>query len=287
MTRHAIDVVVCPFTPETKQSPYEHTVALKESFILFDCWDKEFTNSDLVAEMDSAGIAKSFICAQAGGSWCVPYDYIERLVAPYSGRLYGLAGIDPRDIVAGVAQLDEGITTCGFVGAHSYPHWFGLRPDDARYYPFYTKCVELDIPIEIQIGQAYQRTLVGVAFPSAIDRVAADFPDLRLVGIHTGYPWDREFIALAWKHPNFYIGGDNRHPSTWSTDLVEFIKGEGQSKVLWGSNKPAVQPSESMAGVRALGLSDTAEDALLSGNARRVFKIEEPDEGNTRVLSPG
>jgi len=33
------------------------------------------------------------------------------------------------------------------VGAHLYPHWCELPPDHAKYYPYYAKCSELNIPI--------------------------------------------------------------------------------------------------------------------------------------------
>jgi predicted TIM-barrel fold metal-dependent hydrolase len=272
----AIDIVVLPFTPETKRGPYERTQALKESMILFGAWDKEFTAQELVAEMDEAGVAKAFLCAQAGGTWEVSYDYIAGLVAPYAGRLYGLAGVDPHDIAAGLRRLQAGVHEYGFVGAHSYPHWFGIPPDDRVYYPFYAKCIELDIPIEIQVGQAYQRTLVGVGVPGAIDRVAVDFPELRIIGIHTAYPWEREMIAVAWKHPNVFIGVDNKHPSEWSPDLVSYIRNEGRGKVLWGTNKPAVQPAASLEAVRALDFGDEVENDLTYRNAERVFKLGDP-----------
>ena len=42
----------------------------------------------------------------------------------------------------------------GFIGAHFYPHWFELAPDHARWYPFYAKCVELDVPVQMQVGQS-------------------------------------------------------------------------------------------------------------------------------------
>ncbi|MBT6277390.1 MAG: AMP-binding protein, partial [Chromatiales bacterium] len=55
--------------------------------------------------------------------------------------------------------LENAVKHHGFVSAHLYPHWFGLAPDAAQYYPYYAKCCELDIPIMMQVGQnlIYQR----------------------------------------------------------------------------------------------------------------------------------
>ena len=41
--------------------------------------------------------------------------------------------------------------------------------------------------------------------PILLDDIAIWFPELELVGAHTGWPWVEELIAMAWKHPNVYI----------------------------------------------------------------------------------
>lgn len=57
----------------------------------------------------------------------------------------------------GKTRLERAVRELGFVGAHSYPHWFGLRPDDRACYPFYAKCLEPDVPIQVQAGMRFQR----------------------------------------------------------------------------------------------------------------------------------
>ena len=51
-------------------------------------------------------------------------------------------------------DLERAVKELGFIGAHTYPHWFELPPDHRRYYPFYAKCCELDVPIQMQVGQS-------------------------------------------------------------------------------------------------------------------------------------
>jgi predicted TIM-barrel fold metal-dependent hydrolase len=281
----AIDLTVFPFTPEMKSRLYEDDPVLREPMEHLGIWNKDFTPADLVADMDAAGVEKVLIPAQSGGSWEVPYEYIRDMTAAHPGRLYGLAGINPDDIVAGVRQLELGIRDYGFIGAHSYPHWFRRSPDDRSYYPFYAKCVELDVPIQIQVGLACQTDLRSVSHPTAIDSVAVDFPALRVVAIHTGYPWELEMVAVAWKHPNVYIGADCHPPKDWSSHLIDFIKGggpflfgkergNGATKVIWGTNKPDQEFAESLAGVDELGFDDETKRRLIYQNVRNVFKVE-------------
>ncbi|MCY4086117.1 MAG: amidohydrolase family protein [Actinomycetia bacterium] len=268
----AIDVVVFPFTPDTKRETYQHVPVLKQSLVHLGIWDKEWTASQIVAEMDAAGVEKALVCAQESCEWRVPPEYIHELVDQTQGRLLWTAGIDPHDIAAGVRQLEASVER-GALGGHSYPHWFRLSPDDRVYYPFYSKCVELDVPIQIQVGIAYQAGLRNVGRPDAIDRIAVDFPGLRIIGIHIGYPWEREMISVAWKHPNVYIGADCLHPRDWSQDLVDYVKGAGREKVLWGTNKPVFEFDDSLAGVDDLGLDDETKRNLLYENVKRVYRL--------------
>jgi predicted TIM-barrel fold metal-dependent hydrolase len=38
-----------------------------------------------------------------------------------------------------------------------------------------------------------------------LDHVALEFPELKIVAAHIGYPWTEAMIALATKYPNVYI----------------------------------------------------------------------------------
>ena len=271
-SHRAIDVVIFPFTPTTKKETYQHVLDLKESMVHLEVWDNEWTASQLMADMDAAGVETALVCAQESGEWRVSPEYIQSLVDETQGRLLWTAGIDPRDIAGGVRQLEASVEK-GALGGHSYPHWFRLSPDDRVFYPFYSKCVELDVPIQIQVGIAYQAGLRNVGHPSAIDRIAVDFPDLRIIGIHIGYPWEREMISVAWKHPNVFIGADCLHPRDWSSELVDYIKGAGREKVMWGTNKPVFEFEDSLAGVDDLGLDDEAKQNLLYENVKRVYRL--------------
>jgi hypothetical protein len=153
----AIDLTVLPFTTEVRDKIYNSNPELREGFQRSAMWDKSFAASQLVELMDEAGVERVLVSAHTGGEWAVPYELVVDLVQGRPDRFLGQAGIDPRDVMAGVQRLERAIRDYGFVGAHSYPHWFGLSPDDRLYYPFYAKCCELDVLVQIQVGKAWQR----------------------------------------------------------------------------------------------------------------------------------
>ena len=113
---------------------------------------------DLIAIMDNAGVEKALlICTRTGSKYHgftnqLEYEYVADIVAKYPDRFRALAGVDPWEGMDGVRNLEHAVKDLGFVGAHLYPHWFRMPPDHRKYYPFYAKCIELDIPIQMQVG---------------------------------------------------------------------------------------------------------------------------------------
>lgn len=236
-----------------------------------------------IEKMDRAGVERSFLIAvragsqQLKGSFDIPYERVAEICAKYPDRFSGLAGIDPFRGMQQLRDLEMAVKNYGFVGAHLYPHWFELGPDAAQYYPSYAKCCELDIPIMMQVGQnlIYQKAvrLPSVAKPILLDRVAIDFPELKLIGIHIGIPWTDEMIAMAWKHKNVFIGVDAYAPRYWPASLVHYLNTYGKHKVLFGTDFPVIDPERAMQEIAALNVRPEAYALLMRENARRVFNL--------------
>ena len=271
----AIDLSVLPFTHEVKAGPYSLAKGekVKDSLSKIGVWDRSFTASQLIEQMDAAGIEKALIPAQVAGTWEVAYETVAALCAEFPDRLFGMAGLDTEDLMAGSRKLERGVRELGFVGAHSYPHWLRVPLDDRAFYPLYAKCCELDVPVQIQVGLAFQYSRRSIGFPAALDTIAVDFPELKIVAIHTGYPWERETVAVSWKHRNVYIGADTWHPRDWAPELIAFIKGDGREKVMFGTNYPCLDFSEGVTGVDELGLDEATKELLLRGNVRRLYRL--------------
>ncbi|MFQ5426112.1 MAG: amidohydrolase family protein [Gaiellales bacterium] len=271
----ADDLSVLPFTHDVKSGPYvaPRLEKVEDSLRKLGVWDRSFTPAQLIEWMDAAGIEKALIPAQVAGTWAVSYETVAELCRDYPDRLYGMAGLDPEDLMEGLRKLERGVSELGFVGAHSYPHWLELPIDDRVFYPFYAKCVEFDVPVQIQVGLAFQRTRSSQGFPAAVDRVAVDFPELKIVCIHTGYPWERELVAVAWKNANVYVGCDTHPPERWAPEIIDYLKGEGREKCIFGTNYPCLDFAEALAQVEELGLDDETKTLLLTRNLRRLYRV--------------
>lgn len=282
----AIDIVVSPFTPvEVANGEVGVDGHFMEKVRMPAETRRGIPMEDYVAMMDRAGVERSLLISVHAGdlrmkySFAIPHERVARYCEQFPGRFHGVAGIDPSQGMRGLRDLERAVREYGFVGAHLYPHWFECPPDHAKYYPFYAKCCELDVPIMMQIGHCldYQRdrVLPSVGRPITLDRVAIDFPELKLIGIHLGWPWTEEMIAICWKHNNVYMAGDAYAPKHWPESFVRYVDSWGQDKCLFGTDWPVISPERAMREVEELGLRPEAKRKFLRDNAIRLFKLSE------------
>ena len=158
----------------------------------------------------------------------------------------------------------------------------GLPADDRRYYPAYAKCAELDIPLSIHTSANWSAAVVNdLGHPRHIDLVARDFPELKIVMSHAGYPWVLEAVLLAWKYPNVYLElAAHRprylaEPGTGWEPLLRFGQTTIAEKVLYGSGWFLLgrQPADLLAEFRALPLRPAVMERWLHGNAAALLGL--------------
>jgi len=88
------------------------------------------------------------------------------------------AGINPLRGKDGVALLERSVREfgCGGMGEWVGQQW-NVRADDRELcYPYFEKCIELDIPFLTNSTSGHP-----VMDPAIFDRIATDLPELRIV----------------------------------------------------------------------------------------------------------
>ena len=238
----------------------------------------------MLEDMDEAGIEHAFlVAAKSGrvglpGCYHMPAEIVAEAVAKYPRRFFGLIGIDPFTGMDGVRALEDAVKNMGFIGAHLYPHWFDLPPNEAKYYPFYAKCIELDIPIQMQVGQsliyAKEHRCRSVGRPIYLDDIACDLPELKLIGSHVGIPWHEEMIAMSWKHENVYMCTDAHSPKYWPESVVKYLNSYGQDKVIFGSDFPVLRFKRTVDEIDAFGLKPQVRRKFMRDNVIKLYNLE-------------
>ncbi len=280
----AIDAVVNLWTPEA----LAHRPDWTDDFFLGKVKGEHASTGisleQMLDSMDRAGIGEAFlVAAKAGrvglpGCYHMPPEVVADAVARYPDRFHGLIGLDPFQGMDGVRALEDAVSNMGFIGAHLYPHWFDLPPNDAKYYPFYAKCIELDVPVQMQVGQSliYARShrCRSVGRPIYLDDIACDLPELKLIGSHVGIPWHDEMIAMAWKHENVYLCTDAHSPRYWPASVVQYLNSYGQDKVIFGTDFPVLRFERTVAEIDALGLKPQVRRKFMRDNVRGLYGLD-------------
>ena len=194
--------------------------------------------------------------------------------ATHGERFVGFAGVDPHKGAAAVAELEHAVRELGLRGLNIQGFELQLAINDRRLYPLYAKCVELDIPVNVHCGINFSTaTPMHYGHPAALDEVLVHFPTLRVCASPPGWPWIQELIAVAWRHPNLWIGVVSVRPKLLAVPhsgyepLLAYGSGILKSRILFGSGYPMMPVERSLREIEALPLADDVRERWLFRNA--------------------
>lgn len=240
----------------------------------------------IVAAMDEAEIQRALITGfderSISGRTFVPNALAGQIRDAYPDRFIAFAGIDILRGMPAERELEHLVRYEQFKGLSLRPFMIGLPPDDRRYYPFYAKCIELGIPISMHASANWTEVRTSdLGHPRHFDTVACDFPELKLILSHGGYPWVLEAVLLAWKHPNVYLElAAHRpkylsQPGTGWEPLFRYGNSVIQDKVLFGTGSFLLgrSPAEIVEEFRALPIEPGTMDKWLYHNAKTVLGL--------------
>jgi len=241
---------------------------------------------EYVAALDAAGVRSSalhnFDEEAATGSEPVPNDRVAEILAKYPGRFIGFAGVEPHKGKKAVAEIDRSINELGLNAVGLRPFMHDIYANDPRYFPIYERCEELGVPVwmHTSINWTTKRRM-DYGRPIYLDDVCLQFPGLKVIAGHGGWPWVNEMVALAWRHDNLYLDFSAHRPrnmakpgSGWEM-LLHFGNTTIKDKVLFGSDwlNLGVHISKLIEEVRSLPLKPATLDNWLSKNAEKLFNL--------------
>jgi predicted TIM-barrel fold metal-dependent hydrolase len=255
---------------------YGESIKMKEEYA--DNIDKFFE------ELDDANIGKIFVKArdiESTHGLKITNEACADLVKRYPDRMIGMAGVDPFKGHAAVEELEHAVKELGLVGVQFWPFEYDIYPNDRRYYPFYEKCVELDIPVSIESSMHFARSVrMDLCRPLYHDYVAVDFPELKMIMSTPGWPWVGELIGVAWRHPNVYIATSVVRmkyigmPNTGYEMLLQFGNSILQDKIIYGTGWPNLPFKRNIEELKLLPLKERVKEKWLGENVAKLFRID-------------
>ena len=168
-------------------------------------------------------------------------------------------------------------------GAKFQPITQAFAMHDRQFYPLWDACQSLGLPIVVHTGT----TGIGAGAPGgrglkleygrpvpAIDNVAADFPNLTIIGAHPSWPWQDEMLAIARHKSNVFIDLSGWAPKYFPPSLVQQASTLLQDKCLVGTDFPLIPTERWLSEFAALPIKDEVRPKIMLRNAARILGLD-------------
>lgn len=229
----------------------------------------------LLQEMEEARVTTGVVMGRYSGLYgSVSNQDVADIVKAYPGRFIGVGSVNPANRRNAVRQIDEALAL-GLKGINLEPGAYPepMYPDDRRLYPIYAYCEDRNVPVVMMAGGSAGPDL-SYTFPVHLDRVAGDFPDLRIAASHGGWPWVHEILHVAYRRLNLYVSPDQylcNMPGM--DDYLRAANGFLSERFLYGSSYPFIGVKRYAEWFRALPIKPELVDRLMYDNAARFLGL--------------
>ncbi len=227
--------------------------------------------SRVIDEMDANGVQKAVVTANINATSGSPFDFVEARPDRFALTAGGLDLLRPMPTLR---RLESFVQNYPVAFASVGPSFWGdgkYAPDDAVYYPLYTKCCELELPLTLNTGLPGPPIPGEVQNPIHLDRVCVRFPELKLCMMHGADPWWDTAVRLMIKYENLHLMTSAWAPKYLPESLLHYMRSRGKTKVIFASDAPVLSISRTVGEAVKLDLPPDVMDNYLYGNAQRFF----------------
>ncbi|MBW2423250.1 MAG: amidohydrolase family protein [Deltaproteobacteria bacterium] len=255
-----------------EQKPPDWMIRVKED--TFRAGDSMFRNRELpelLDEMDEQGVERAIVLTNLSNPSERALRFAEERPERFALGVGGLDLLRPMPTLRGLEAFARDLPVAYAVVGPSF--WGDGRypPSDAVYYPLYTKCCELELPLCLNTGIPGPPLPGEVQHPMHLDRVCIRFPELKLCMIHGADPWWDTAIRLMIKYPNLRLMTSAWSPRRLPEALIHFLNTRGQDRILFASDSPVLAITRCIGEAAKLDLREGVLDKYLYSNAESFF----------------
>jgi predicted TIM-barrel fold metal-dependent hydrolase len=277
-----VDVHCYPNTKEwiACQQPYVDALARY--------WNRAWTAKDeneVIEDFADAGVEAILVALDLETTVGTPpcsNDYVSAMQKRHPERIIqAWAAVDPFKGQQAISEATHAIQKLHMLGFHFHPIIGHFAVNDRRIYPLFEVINELNVPVLVDVGTtgmgAGMPGGMGAklrhAHPSAIDELAADFPNLTIVAAHPGWPWVDEMTAVALHKGNVFWEVSGWAPKYFPQQLKADIRGRLKDKIMFGSDYPSIPHARLLREWGELGYPDEVMERVFHLNAERVLGL--------------
>ncbi len=244
-----------------------------------------YNMDELLGLMQTNGIGRGLLLSPPlKGGVPLPNEKILELCRRSGGVLSPVLTVEPAvgDVERAIALAQANKEVRAFKIRLGYLKVFA---DDRVFDPLYAYAESHNLPVMFHTGDtATSNGSLEHSHPLTLDRLANVRPGLRVVICHFGNPWMQDVAELIYKHPNVYadISGLAVGGSKYTQGYLDFLAEQlthaiyyagGAGKVIFGTDYPVSTPDMALSLVAKIDVDEADRNAILSANARKVFKL--------------
>ena len=167
----------------------------------------------------------------------------------------------------------------GFFGFCQSQNSLGYPPSDPVWDPFYKLSIETNVPVLLMtgltgIGQGMPGGM-GVVLedghPRHVDRVAARYPELKILAGRPAWPWQDDMIAVLLHKGNIRYELHGWSPKYFTPALKKEIGGRLRDRIMFGWDWPTLTLERLTNDWRDLGYPEEVYEKIFHRNAEAFF----------------
>ena len=161
------------------------------------------TLKQLLATMDECGVDVGVVALGLSSEETAPL--LEQM-SEFPDRLRAALVVDRPDRPvkqSALLRALSGHASVALVRVTPLVHQYPLN--DKLYYPIYTLCAELELPVSINVGVPGPRVRSTCQRPELLEDVLIDFKGLTVIGAHMGHPYEALLMQYMLKWPDLYL----------------------------------------------------------------------------------
>lgn len=202
------------------------------------------------------------------------------------GRLISFGGIHPD--CENYREIIKSLSGRAVPGVKLHPLFQRVPADDIRYIRIVDCAAEYGLTVLIHAGLDPNFPGEDLASPARLTRLMDSVPGARLILAHMGGlgEWSRAEALVGapvyldtacalspWRNMAGETVPHTEYEAMTAQTFVRFVRSHGADRVLFGTDSPWNDMSESLQAVRSSGLTGPELEAVLCGNAKKLLGI--------------
>ncbi len=209
-------------------------------------------------------------------------DHVIDLAAKYPDAFAGILAsldINAEDITKVARNAQELARHPKVVGFKFHPPDQGFYPSDRKFYAIWEVLQACAKPVMFHVGFTVLGANTdggsGIALdygrPIHLDTLARDFPRMKIIAAHPGWPWEQELIGVVTHKKNLHVDTSGYLAEQLPEIFLKAIGSRLQDKTLFGTDFPYVDLEKALLSFEKLNFKQTAKDKILFANAQALF----------------